>query len=85
MKTSRIPAFARHMECSAVSSGLIYGKTTDYTLAQPLVLLLNGDVCNEYGVNTDDIQSLEDLEPYLQSLADEGKRGLLLDSTCELY
>lgn len=48
-------------------------------------MLLNGDVCNEYGVNTDDIQSLEDLEPYLQSLADEGKRGLLLDSTCELY
>lgn len=67
------------------ADGMIYGKTTDYTLAQPLVLLLNGDVCNEYGVNTDDIQSLEDLEPYLQSLADEGKRGLLLDSTCELY
>lgn len=68
-----------------IDDGVIYGKTTDYTLAQSLVLLPNQDACEKYGVVVNEIQNLEDIEPYLKTLADEGKQGLLLDSTCELY
>ena len=70
---------------TACADGLIYGKSTDYALAQPLVLSFDDDICDEIGLDKNAVSTLSDLAPYLKNYADNGKVGLLLDSTNELY
>ena len=70
---------------TACADGLIYGKSTDYALAQPLVLSFDDDICDEIGLDKNAVNTLSDLAPYLKNYADNGKAGLLLDSTNELY
>lgn len=65
--------------------GKIYGEKTDSLLASPLILSFNSEMCEKYGIDTDKIEKLEDLEPYFETLTEEGKKGLLLNSTCERF
>lgn len=67
------------------ADGIIYGKPTDYALARPLVLSFDDDICGEIGLDKNAVNDLGDLATYLKKYADNGKAGLLLDSTNELY
>lgn len=64
---------------------VIYGKTTDYSVAKPLVIRLNENVCDEYEVKADSVKSIDDLQSYLQKMSEDGKSGLFLNSSCDLF
>ena len=74
-----------YWQATADAQGNIYGKSASSMAAFPLILQLNEAMCEEYGIDADSINSLDDLEPHLQTLADENIQGLLLSSSVESY
>lgn len=70
---------------TTASDGNIYGKSSDYLLAAPMVLSVNETICEEYGIDPDSIKSLDDLEQYMPTLAEDNISALLIDSTGDSY
>lgn len=62
------------------NDGIIYGKTTDYTVAQPLVLDLGDGIKSRSNIDWSSIHCFSDLDNIIGNDA-----YLILDSTCELY
>ncbi|MCD7742423.1 MAG: ABC transporter substrate-binding protein [Ruminococcus sp.] len=65
--------------------GKTYAKSSIYELAAPLVLAFDESSCESYNFDISSIESIEALEPYLDSFASDGYSGLYLSPDNDLY
>lgn len=66
------------------SDGVIYGIACEKLPASPLVLSFNDEACAQVGLGKNDVNTLDDMIPYLEKYIWQNKAGLVLDSTNDL-
>ncbi len=61
------------------ADGTTYAISTGGKVALPMILEFNETICEEYGIDSYSINSLDDLEPYMEVLAEDYIYGICMD------